>query len=118
MSQLPSFRYNPDALSLGIIKKESTHCPVCDQQREYVYEGPFFAEEEVEGICPWCIHDGSAAEKFKGEFQDAAWQKTAACKGIYFNVCIAGSTGYAQTPISLKVSWFNGYYISKAFWGK
>lgn len=72
MPQLPSFRYNPDALSLGIIKKEFTHCPVCDQQRDHVYEGPFYSEEEVEGICPWCIHDGSAAKKYNGEFQDAA----------------------------------------------
>jgi uncharacterized protein CbrC (UPF0167 family) len=72
MTTLPAFRYSPDALSLGIIKKESTHCPVCDQHRDYVYEGPFYSEEEVEGICPWCIKDGSAAEKFTGEFQDAA----------------------------------------------
>jgi uncharacterized protein len=72
MSSLPSFRYNPDAVSSGIIKKETTHCPICEQERDYVYEGPFFSEEEVEGICPWCIHDGSAAAKYEGEFQDSA----------------------------------------------
>ena len=74
MSQLPFFRYNPDALSLGIIKKENTHCPVCDQQKEYVYDGPVYSstdeDVELEGICPWCIHDGSAEEKYECEFQD------------------------------------------------
>jgi uncharacterized protein len=68
---LPEFKYNPNAEKLGIIKKENTVCPVCEREREYVYEGPFYSEHEVEGICPWCIKDGSAAAKYKGEFQDA-----------------------------------------------
>jgi len=66
---LPNFKYNPDALKLGIIRKEKTDCPVCKQQRDYVYVGPFHCEEEVEEeLCPWCIADGSAARMFKGEF--------------------------------------------------
>lgn len=72
MSDIPHFKYNPNAERLGIIKKEMTHCPVCGQNRAYVYRGPFYTVDEVEGICPWCIKDGSAAKKFKGEFQDAA----------------------------------------------
>lgn len=71
MSDLPIFKYNPDAVMHGIIKKESVTCPICNEQRAYVYDGPFFAEEEVDGICPWCIHDGSAAVKYNGEFVDA-----------------------------------------------
>jgi uncharacterized protein CbrC (UPF0167 family) len=69
---LPDFKYNPNALKLGIIKKETTTCPVCEQVRNYAYEGPFYSEAEVEGICPWCIKDGSAAEKYNGEFLDSA----------------------------------------------
>jgi uncharacterized protein len=72
MNSLPEFKYNPHAEKLGIIKKESTVCPVCEREREYVYAGPFYSEDEVEGICPWCIKDGSAANKYVGEFQDAA----------------------------------------------
>ena len=72
MDSLPNFKYNPNALTLGIIKKEKTHCPVCDKDRDYVYQGPFFTEADVVGICPWCIKDGSAAKKYNGEFQDAA----------------------------------------------
>ncbi|HMG90569.1 MAG TPA: CbrC family protein [Chryseolinea sp.] len=68
---LPVFKYNPKALKLGIIKKETTKCPVCEQVRDYTYDGPFYSEEEVGGICPWCIKDGSAAEKYSGEFHDS-----------------------------------------------
>lgn len=69
---LPVFQYNPHALKLGIIKKEKTTCPVCERERDYVYEGPFYSISNVEGICPWCIKDGSASKKHDGEFQDAA----------------------------------------------
>ncbi|MBA4056203.1 MAG: hypothetical protein C0490_15920 [Marivirga sp.] len=72
MANIPDFKYNPNTIKLGIIKKEKTTCPVCEQNRDFVYTGPFFSADEVEGICPWCIKDGSAAEKYQGEFQDSA----------------------------------------------
>ncbi|EEM02735.1 hypothetical protein CN568_02045 [Bacillus pseudomycoides] len=68
--QLPTFKYNPNALELGIIKKEFTTCSVCKNEREYVYSGPFYSIERVESICPWCIANGNASKKFDGEFQD------------------------------------------------
>jgi uncharacterized protein len=68
--QLPVFKYNPDALALGIIKRKKATCSVCDKERGYIYTGPFNSEEEVENICPWCIKDGSAAKKYDGRFQD------------------------------------------------
>jgi uncharacterized protein len=69
---LPVFRYNPDALALGIIKKQQTNCPSCGKIRAYVYDGPFYTTQNIEGLCPWCIKDGSAAKKYHGEFQDSA----------------------------------------------
>jgi uncharacterized protein len=69
---LPAFRYHPDPVGNGVIVQESTKCPACGKKRPYQYVGPFYSEEEIEGICPWCIADGSAAEKFDAEFQDAA----------------------------------------------
>src|SRR5690606_27521993 len=50
----------------------NTTCPTCGQGRNYVYEGPFYSIEDVQGLCPWCIKDGSAAKKYDGAFQDAA----------------------------------------------
>ena len=67
---LPHFKYHPDPIGNGVIKQESTACPVCGKHREFVYVGPFYAPVDVEGICPWCIADGTAARMFGGEFMD------------------------------------------------
>lgn len=72
MTEFPTFKYNPNSIELGIFKKEKTTCPVCGQDRDYTYTGPFYSRDDVGGICPWCIKDGSAAKKYDGEFQDAA----------------------------------------------
>jgi uncharacterized protein CbrC (UPF0167 family) len=70
--ELPFFKYHPNPIATGAITIQSTLCPVCGEKRPYTYVGPFFSVEEVEGICPWCIKNGSAAKKFDGKFQDAA----------------------------------------------
>ncbi len=67
----PQFKYNPDPIKARVIEQNRTHCPVCGQERDYVFVGPFYSVEEVEGICPWCIQDGSAAKKYDGDFLDA-----------------------------------------------
>ena len=69
-SKLPLFRYHPDPLSTGAVKQEKITCPVCKRTRAYYYDGPFYSEEEIEKICPWCIKDGTAAYKFDGCFVD------------------------------------------------
>ena len=38
--------------------------------RGYAYTAGFYAEEDVDAICPWCIADGSAAARFDGSFTD------------------------------------------------
>jgi uncharacterized protein CbrC (UPF0167 family) len=80
---LPSFKYHPDPIATGSIKQSDTACECCGQQRGYIYVGPVFSVEELsECICPWCIADGSAHEKFDAEFTDAA-----------------GVGGYSEPPI-------------------
>lgn len=92
-SNVPDFKYHPDPLKTGIILKEETLCPVCNQNKDYVYVGPFFCEDEVEGICPWCIKNGEAAKKFNGEFQD-----TSSCEYVekeeYLDELIHKTPGY------------------------
>lgn len=68
MTSLPEFKYNPNAYTLKLIKKEAITCSCCGLQKDYVYDGPFYSVNERTPICPWCIKDGSAAEKFEGEF--------------------------------------------------
>ncbi|WP_144395648.1 CbrC family protein [Pleionea sediminis] len=68
--ELPKFKYHPDPISTGAIKESCEVCECCEQARGYVYASNLYAEEEIEFICPWCIADGSAAQKFDGMFSD------------------------------------------------
>jgi uncharacterized protein CbrC (UPF0167 family) len=70
---LPKFKYHPDPIATGSIKASDTECECCAEQRGYIYVGPVYSVEELsECICPWCIADGSAHEKFDAEFTDSA----------------------------------------------
>ncbi len=70
---LPRFRYHPDPLVTGSFQALDTpvRCPCCAESTAVVYRGPFYAIDEVNGLCPDCIASGAAAEKFDGEFQDS-----------------------------------------------
>ena len=48
--ELPEFKYSPNAYKLDIIVKENIVCECCGEKREYRYDGPFYAEEEIEEI--------------------------------------------------------------------
>ena len=68
---LPTFRYHPNPLSTGSIVESDNECVCCGQARGFVYAGPVYAEDEYEEcICPWCIADGSAADKLEASFTD------------------------------------------------
>jgi len=68
---LPTFRYHPDPLATGEIAPSETACRCCGRVRGYVYKGPVYCVEEVDDeLCPWCIADGSAAERYSATFTD------------------------------------------------
>ncbi len=68
---LPKFRYHPDPIATGSIEESDTTCLCCEQARGYIYVCNTYSEEDIEeAICPWCIADGSAAEKFEATFTD------------------------------------------------
>ena len=70
---MPVFRYHPNPIATGSVVASSAACLACGQTRGFIYVGPVHAVEEVgEGLCPWCISDGTAASKFSAEFTDAA----------------------------------------------
>ena len=69
---LPAFRYHPDPLATGSVEPSGIECVACGRARGFTYVGPVYAVEEVDGICPWCIADGTAASAFDAEFTDAA----------------------------------------------
>lgn len=69
--ELPSFKYHPDPLSTGSVIESDRLCLSCRRTRGYVYVGPVFAVNELdEELCPWCIADGSAAQRFNAVFTD------------------------------------------------
>jgi uncharacterized protein CbrC (UPF0167 family) len=68
---LPTFKYHPDPVATGHVIKSDTECICCGKIRGFIYTGPVYAVEEYgEQICPWCIADGSAHEKFDASFTD------------------------------------------------
>jgi len=69
--ELPTFRYFPDPVGQGVIKRSDKVCIVCEQARGYIYTCHAYARKEyIECICPWCIADGSAHRKLNVSFND------------------------------------------------
>lgn len=68
---LPFFKYHPNPIETGNIKESEETCLCCNDRRGYIYQASIYTEQDIEGsVCPWCIADGSAAEKFDAEFSD------------------------------------------------
>jgi uncharacterized protein len=71
MIQLPLFPYHRDPIASGSVEEASVPCPCCGQIRGVIYTGVTYSRERLEGLCPWCIADGSASRKFGASFFDA-----------------------------------------------
>ena len=68
---LPIFKYHENPIRSGVFKKSKTACVCCGLARGYIYSGPVYSEHEIdEELCPWCIADGSASDKFDAIFGD------------------------------------------------
>lgn len=67
---LPRFRYHPNPIATGAVVPTEEVCECCGKARGYKYNSVVYAEKEVECVCPWCIADGSAAQKLDGMFLD------------------------------------------------
>jgi uncharacterized protein CbrC (UPF0167 family) len=68
--ELPDFKYHPNPIATGSIVPSTEACPVCRESRGFAYDGAPYGTNELEHICPWCIADGSAHEKFGVGFTD------------------------------------------------
>lgn len=65
---LPTFTYYPDPVAGGAFRETGEPCPCCGEVRGWGYTlTPFCVGESPENICPWCIADGSAAQKYGTE---------------------------------------------------
>lgn len=71
MDDLPRFKYHPDPVQSGVVKKSGAVCVSCSRARGWIYTGPVYAKDELDRrLCPWCIADGSAAQRFDASFGD------------------------------------------------
>ena len=72
MENLPFFEYHPEPLKTkAFLADKVVVCDCCGDETNVYYEGPFYAVEEIEFLCPFCIKSGKASEKFNGIFQDS-----------------------------------------------
>lgn len=68
---VPAFRYHPDPVASGSCRASTGTCCCCGQARGYVYTGPVYSEDDLDGaLCPWCIADGSAHDTYDATFVD------------------------------------------------
>lgn len=70
-SQLPYFKYHLDPIRTGSFKfDKKVKCDCCEKETTVYYTGPFYSIKDIDYLCPQCIANGAASEKFNGEFQD------------------------------------------------
>lgn len=68
---LPVFRYHPDPVATGAIERLARSCRCCGRRRGWSYVlGCYGPTDLRDDVCPWCIADGSAAERFGAIFND------------------------------------------------
>ncbi|MDR2925336.1 MAG: CbrC family protein [Azoarcus sp.] len=71
-SNLPQFKYSPNCYENGIFQMtkadEIKICDCCRQTTDVYYNGPFYSRVRINILCPFCIANGKAAEKYNGEF--------------------------------------------------
>jgi uncharacterized protein len=107
---LPQFKYHPNAYKLDVFKKSKKVCQCCGQARGMIYECSFYCTANVDALCPWCIHDGSAAKKFDGQFQstieppDGDFSKAPALNADIVHELMCKTPSY--------VSWQGSYWLT------
>ena len=70
-NMIPTFKYHPNPLATGaFIMGNPCTCECCGVETDIWYSTPFYSVDKVECLCPECIANGKAAQKYNGEFQD------------------------------------------------
>lgn len=68
---LPQFTYLSDDFTRNVFIQQSATCHCCGKDTEHHYNGTIYRVGDSDiTLCPWCIHDGSAAAKYACSFND------------------------------------------------
>ena len=68
--ELPTFRYHPNPVASGAVEPERARCECCERMVDHIYVASTYSTHDIDKLCPWCIADGTAHEKFDAEFAD------------------------------------------------
>jgi len=71
MPSLPQFPYHRDPAASGSLRESDARCECCGKLPGVLYAGVVYSRSQVRDLCPWCIADGSASEKYGASFFDA-----------------------------------------------
>ncbi|GED63583.1 CbrC family protein [Lysinibacillus fusiformis] len=67
---IPTFKYLPNPIEAKIFETDDiVECDCCQQEVDVYYTGGIYAIEDVDYLCPSCIHSGEAARKYDGSYQ-------------------------------------------------
>lgn len=101
---LPVFKYHPDPLGTGSIEAREVECLCCGEVREYIYVGPVYAKTDLdEAVCPWCISNGLAHQKYGAEFTDRA------AVGGYGSLTRKAVSQQVKEEVVYRTPGFNGW---------
>ncbi|MCE3232457.1 MAG: hypothetical protein K0R98_714 [Rickettsiaceae bacterium] len=67
-TKLPVFNYYPDPILHCSIEENDLPCDCCGKVTGYLCASSMYSAKKVGYICPWCVANGKAAEKFHGAF--------------------------------------------------
>lgn len=69
----PTFTYFADPIGSRVCETSDSRCSCCDQLRGWEYLGSMDLPNNLDppdSVCPWCIADGTAADRFGICFHD------------------------------------------------
>ncbi|MBP6562275.1 MAG: CbrC family protein [Neisseriaceae bacterium] len=94
---LPHFKYCPEPLKHDIFKVDvAVVCGCCGQETAVYYQGGLYAVDDVDYLCPECIHGGVAAQKFDGSFQHDLFNDEGVVDPSYVDEVMHRTPGYCS----------------------
>jgi uncharacterized protein len=121
VNQLPNFRYHPDPLATGSIERSDVACAVCSKVRGYIYVGHVHVpsdEDLRDRVCPWCIADGTAHERFDATFADEAYVGGRDWCAVPSEVAHVVATRTPSFTPWQNIYWFACCGDAAAYWGR
>ncbi|WP_107839981.1 CbrC family protein [Metasolibacillus meyeri] len=96
-TSLPTFKYMPNPMQSDIFETgEIVVCDCCEQEVDIYCRKGIYAIEEVEYLCPSCIHSGLAAQKFDGQFQQDLLNSELVLNNDYTDEVLYRTPGYVS----------------------